>query len=117
DLLELSEWNHRERILRAAQKRSTLGADADNPEVNALDLDRLLERIRGAEQPVGDFPPHDGHRARVFNLDRAHQASALGVEHREAAEVGTDSLNGDAVDGLVLVDHLSAAVRIEHDGR
>ena len=55
--LELAERNDRELVLRLAEQRALLRADADDAEVHALDLDDLVERIDvGAEQPVGRLP-------------------------------------------------------------
>ena len=55
--LELPERDDRELVLRLAEQRAALGADADDAEVDAFDLDDLVERIDvGAEQPVGGLP-------------------------------------------------------------
>ena len=49
-----AERDDRELVLRLAEQRAALRADADDAEVDALDLDDLVERIGvGAEQPVG----------------------------------------------------------------
>ena len=56
-LLELAERDDRELVLRLAEQRALLRADADDAEVHAFDLDDLVERIDvGAEQPVGGLP-------------------------------------------------------------
>ena len=67
-----------------AEQRAALGADADDAEVDAFDLDRLVDRIDvGAEQPVGGLPADHDHRPRAVDFGRAHQPAALGVEARE----------------------------------
>ena len=71
-----------------------LRADADDAEVDAFDLDDLVERIDvGAEQPIGGLPAEHGDRPRRVDLGRAHQPAAFGVEAREV-----DVFAGDALD-------------------
>ena len=81
DLLKLPERNDGELVLRLAEQRAAPGADADDAEMHALDLDDLVERIDiRSEQPFGV----SGRRARPtgrgdVDFGRADQPSALGV--------------------------------------
>ena len=64
-------WNcpsgdERELVLRLAEDGAPLRADAHHTEMDAFDLDRLVERIDVlAEQPIGGLPADDGDRAAV----------------------------------------------------
>ena len=71
-----------ELVLRLAEDRPALRADADDAEVHALDLDDLVDRIDGrAEQPVGGLPAEHGDRPRrstsVGLISRPRSASKV----------------------------------------
>ena len=82
--LELAERDDRELVLRLAEQRAALRADADDAEVHAFDLDDLVERIDVAPNSRSAVcqPITVTGRARV-DFGRAHQPAALGVEARE----------------------------------
>jgi len=59
--LAASEARHYGVYLRLAEHRAFLGADADDAEVHALDLYRLVERVDGrSEKPIGGLPAEHG---------------------------------------------------------
>jgi hypothetical protein len=61
DLLEVDERHDDEGVLRVAEERPLLLADADHAERHALDPDDLFERVVLPEQPVRGVPADDGH--------------------------------------------------------
>ena len=83
DHLELAERDDGELVLRLAEERSALRAHADDAEVDAFDLDDLVERIDlGAEQPIGRLPAEHGDRARAC---RPRSGSSVGRARRRSS--------------------------------
>jgi hypothetical protein len=116
--LELTERNHGELVLRLAQQRAPFGAHADDPEMYALDLDSLLQRVDiRSKQPIGRLPPDDGDRPCAVDFDRAHQAAALGVEAGEIDVLRRHPEDSRVVEGLVTVRDAPAAIRLGHHRR
>ena len=117
-LLELPERNDGELILRLAQQRSTLRADADHAEVHALNLNRFLERFDvGAEQPFGRLRANHRNRPGEIHFGGAHEAAALGIVVGEVDVLRRDARHLNAVDGRVAVGNAAARVRQEHHRR
>ena len=61
--LELAERDHGEVVLRPPQEGASLRADANHPEMDAFDLNQLVQRIDSSEQEVRDFPSDHGNGA------------------------------------------------------
>jgi hypothetical protein len=113
--LKLSQRNDGEFVLRAAQSGPALGADADDAEVDALDLDELVEGIEIAEQAVGRLPTDHRDRTVRVDLGRAHQPAAFGVETGEVDVFRRDPADLRLIDGLVAIRDTAAGARIGHD--
>ena len=69
-LLELAERDDRELVLGLAEHRALLLADADDPEVLALDRDDLVDRVRRTEEPLGRLPAEHGQRTAAIDFRR-----------------------------------------------
>src|SRR4029453_1880524 len=101
DDLELAERDDDEVVLRLAQERSALLAHADDAEVNALNLEILLEGVYAAEETGADPPADDDDRTRAIDFRWAHETTALGVKRRERGQLRAHPVNGGVVDRAI----------------
>ena len=119
-LLVTAERDDHELVERVAEEGALLGADADDAERHPRDLDELVERILGPEQPIGHLPADQRDRAVALHLDRAHHPAALGVEGRELQVVVGHALDGDRLQLLAAIADGRVLLRLGHhrgDGR
>src|SRR5712691_533615 len=116
--LKPEKRNHRELVLRLAEQRAALRADADDAEMHPFDLNDLVERIDvPAEQPIRGLPAEHDDRARGLDFRRAHQPPHLRIEAGEVDVVARHALDPREIDRLVPVGDPPAGGRVRHHRR
>ncbi len=118
DHLKLAERDDRELILRLPEERAALGAHADDAEVDAFELDHLVQWIEvGAKQPIGGPPAEHDHRTCGVDFRGAHEPSAFRVEAREFHVLAADPLDARLIDRLVAIRDAPAGGHVHHHRR
>jgi hypothetical protein len=85
-------------------EQALLLADAHDPEVDARNLDRLVQWIDVAEEAIGEAPAEERHWLAAVHLDRAHHPSSFDAEGGEVEVRARDALD-------LCVIHLDGPVR------
>ena len=116
--LKLAERDDRELVLRLAEQRAALGADADDAEMHAFDLDHLVERIDvGAEQAVGRLPAEHDHRPRTSALPWGSSAArARRRSSRNSTYSGVTPVNLGLIDRFVAIGDAAVGAGVGHHG-
>jgi hypothetical protein len=103
-LLKLPQRNDRELVHRLAERLSSPGADADDAEMESLDLDDFVDRIDiRPEQPFGELRADHGRAPVHGDFRGADEPPSLGVVAREIDVFGSNARHLDAVDRRIAV--------------
>jgi hypothetical protein len=117
-LLKLPQRNDRELVHRLAERLSSPGADADDAEMESLDLDDFVDWIDiRPEQPFGELRADHGRAPVHGDFRGADEPPSLGVVAREIDVFGSNPCHLDAVDGRIAVRHPRAGLRAQHHRR
>src|SRR4051794_34700329 len=99
------DWNHDEIVLRLPEDTAQLFCDANDFERNAVNLDRLPDRVSVREELVLYIRADEGDRGVAGNLILRYSRSRINLYVVERGDVGRNALNVHAFQILTLKPH------------